>query len=72
MWCLRHLSTFCNTADEWHALVLGFLLFFPLWWPICRWNVGDAARLMASEPWYVAPGTTVQAVGLILLVKGVF
>ena len=58
--------------DELHALILGFLLFIPLWWPVCRWNVGEPARLMASETWYIAPGTIVQAVGLILLVKGGF
>jgi UPF0716 family protein affecting phage T7 exclusion len=67
-------SQFCRHTDgswdydEWHALILGLLLFFPLWWPICRWNVGEPARLMASETWYIAPGTIAQAVGLILLI----
>lgn len=59
MWILRkcNWSEFCNTGDEHHAICLG--LFFPivLWWPVSKYQVGEAARLFNSEPWYVGFGT---------------
>ena len=60
--CRRRNSngTYSFDYDEWHAICLGLLLPVPMWWPICRWNVGDAARLLASESWYVALGTTLR------------
>ena len=67
----RNWCHFCNTPDEHHAICLGLLLPIPMWWPICRWNVGEAARLLASEPWYVAIGMTLRVIGLFYLVKGV-
>uniref|UniRef100_A0A6M3KWB5 Uncharacterized protein n=1 Tax=viral metagenome TaxID=1070528 RepID=A0A6M3KWB5_9ZZZZ len=72
MWCLRHLREFCNTPDEHHAVCMGLLFPLPIWWPICRWNVGESARILGSEPWYVALGMSLRVIGLILLVKGVF
>lgn len=74
MWILRpcNWKHFCDDPDEHHAVCMG--LFFPvfMWFPIARWNVGEAARLLASEPWYVAFGMTLRVLGFIGILIGVF
>ena len=73
MWALRHLREFCNTPEEHHAVCLGLLLTFPMWWLIARWGASDkASQLLVNEPWYVGLGLTLRMVGLILFIRWVF
>ena len=66
MWALRNLSTFCNTADEHHAVCLGFLLPWFGWYLIVRYGASsDSSRLLSSETWYVALGMTLRNLAFI-------
>jgi cbb3-type cytochrome oxidase subunit 3 len=67
MWGLnpRNWHHFCNTDDEWHSIVMGLCFPIVLWWPVSRYQVGEAARLLQSEPWYVAFGTFLRALAFI-------
>lgn len=65
MWCLRHVKTFCNDADEHHAVCLGFFLPVVIWWPVTRYQVGEAARLFSCEPWYVGLGMYLRLISFM-------
>ncbi len=60
-------GTYSFDWDEFHAICLGLLLPIPMWWPICRWNVGEPARLLGSEGWYVAFGITLRMAMAIII-----
>ena len=73
MWCLRHLREFGNSVDDHHATCMGMFFTPWMWWLIVKYGASsEASRLMTAKPWYIAPGTLVQAIGLVLLIKGVF
>ncbi|MCK9602573.1 MAG: hypothetical protein M0R06_26230 [Sphaerochaeta sp.] len=65
MWPLRNLRCFCDTGDEWHALVMGFC--FPLWlWAfILVYDGGNAYKLWREEPWYCGVGMLLRLILLI-------
>ena len=65
-------STFLNTFDEWHALVLGFC---ETAWPIpplYRVISEEVKVLLGNERWYYVFGRVLGGVSLVFFALGIY